>query len=183
LSEKHKLAEARQVDDRLLKILGTTFSLAMIALTVLCTSTLAQENNSAYTWLDKGNALAEKGDYEGAIKAFNMATELSPQDKHVWMTKGLLLAAHLSRYNESVEAYERALQIDPNDADAWFGKGAGLNKTGKYEEALQSLNRSIELDPKKVEAWKVKGDVLKALGHSADAEVAYAKARELGYEG
>jgi len=138
---------------------------------------------TAYSWIDKGNALVEQGNYEEAVKALDNATKLSPQDKHIWMSKGLILSAHLSRYNESIEAYERAIHIDPGEADAWFGKGAALNKTGRYEEAITSLDRAIELDPKSVAAWKVKGDALKALGHDTEADDAYAKARELGYQG
>ncbi len=140
-------------------------------------------DNSAYGWIDKGNALAEQGSYEEAVKALDNATRLSPQDKHIWMSRGLILAAHMGRYNESIEAYERAIQIDPEDADAWFGKGVALNKTGRYEEAIKSLDRATELDPKSVAAWKVKGDALKALCRNSEAETAFVNARELGYIG
>ena len=140
------------------------------------------EPESAYSWVDKGNAMAEQGNYDEAIKALDNATELDSQDKHIWMSKGLILTAHLGRYNESIEAYERAIQIDPNDADAWFGKGVALNKTGRYEEASQALNKATDLDPKLVAAWKVKGDALRALGRNSEADAAFAKAEELGYK-
>jgi len=140
------------------------------------------EPESAYSWVDKGNAMAEQGNYDEAIKALDNATELDPQDKHIWMSKGLILTAHLGRYNESIEAYERAIQIDPKDADAWFGKGVALNKTGRYEEASQALNKATDLDPKLVAAWKVKGDALRALGRNSEADAAFAKAEELGYK-
>jgi len=141
------------------------------------------ELDAAYNWVDKGNVLAEQGNYEEAIKALDNATELNPQDKHIWMSKGLIFAAHLGRYNESIEAYEWAIQIDLKDADAWFGKGAALNKTGRYEEAIQALNRATDLNPKLVAAWKVTGDALKALGRNSEADAAYDKAKELGYQG
>jgi len=141
------------------------------------------EPEAAYNWVDKGNALAEQGNYEEAIKALDNATKLNPQDKHIWMSRGLIFAAHLGRYNESIEAYERAIQIDPEDADAWFGKGAALNKTGRYEEAIQALNRATDLNPKLVAAWKVTGDALKALGRNSEADAAYARAEEMGYQG
>jgi len=139
------------------------------------------QDNTAYGWIDKGNALAEQGNYDEAVKALDNATKLSPKDKHIWMSRGLILAAHMGRYNESIEAYEMAIKIDPEDADAWFGKGAALNNTGRYEEAIKSLDRATELDPKFAAAWKVKGDALRALGRNTEADAAYAKARELGY--
>ncbi len=31
--------------------------------------------------------MAEQGNYDEAIKALDNATELDPQDKHIWMSK------------------------------------------------------------------------------------------------
>lgn len=137
---------------------------------------------TAYYWIDKGNALAEQANCDEAIKALDNATELSPQDKHIWMSRGLILASHLGRYNDSIEAYERAIQIDPGDADAWFGKGAALNKAGRYEEAIKCLEMATELDPKSAAAWKAKGDAQKAMGQVVNASMSFLVADKLGYQ-
>ena len=34
-----------------------------------------------------------------------------------------------------------------------------------------------------VKVWNLKGDALKALGRNSEADVAFAKAKELGYQG
>ena len=42
------------------------------------------------------------------------------------------------------------------------------------------MDEAIRLDPNRAEEWAAKGTVLKALGRSAEAEAAFAKAKELG---
>lgn len=44
-----------------------------------------------------------------------------------------------------------------------------------------SMDMATELYPKSAAAWKAKGDALIALGRQAEADRAYAKAKELGY--
>jgi Flp pilus assembly protein TadD len=43
--------------------------------------------------------------------------------------------------------------------------------------------KAIEIDPKMAKAWYLKGIVLKNLGRTNEAELALAKAKELGYKG
>ncbi|VVB72790.1 Photosystem I assembly protein Ycf3 [uncultured archaeon] len=70
---------------------------------------------------------------------------------------------------------------DSDLADAWLGKGLTLDKQGKDEEAVQDYDEAIRLDPSDAQTWNSKGLALAALGRSADADAAFARARELGY--
>ena len=54
---------------------------------------------------------------------------------------------------------------------------------GKTDEALNASDKVIELDPKFASAWYSKGTALKTLGRNSEAEDAFAKAKELGYQG
>ena len=36
-------------------------------------------------WLSAGNLLKQKGNYTGAIAAYNRALEIDPKDKQVWV--------------------------------------------------------------------------------------------------
>jgi Flp pilus assembly protein TadD len=58
-----------------------------------------------------------------------------------------------------------------------------LGNHGKYEEAIGAFNRAIDINPKYVEAWYNKGVALEKLGRNDEANVAFAKAKELGYMG
>jgi len=58
---------------------------------------------------------------------------------------------------------------------------AGLQ--GKYEERIEMSEMAIQLDPNLAVAWNNKGEALKLLGRTTEASAAYAKAKELGYNG
>jgi Flp pilus assembly protein TadD len=53
-----------------------------------------------------------------------------------------------------------------------------------YEEALVAYNETLRLgwQAKNAEIWQEKGEVLKALGRQGEADAAFAKAKELGYQ-
>ncbi len=65
----------------------------------------------------------------------------------------------------------------------WLNKGTALGSQGKYDEALKAFDETIRLDPKFAMAWNNKGKALEALGSTTEADTAFAKAKELGYEG
>lgn len=54
---------------------------------------------------------------------------------------------------------------------------------GKKDEAIQAYDKAIELDPKYAYPWNGKGNALKSLGHTAEANAAFKKAKELGFKG
>jgi Flp pilus assembly protein TadD len=62
-------------------------------------------------------------------------------------------------------------------------KGVALYDQGKYDEAIKCYNEVIRLDRNDAIAHYAKGVALKSLGRTSEADVAYAKAKELGYSG
>jgi len=67
---------------------------------------------------------------------------------------------------------------------AWKVKGVLLwRELKKYDEAVDAFDKALQINPKDPLTWMNKGDALKALGRKAEADEAYAKARELGYQG
>jgi tetratricopeptide (TPR) repeat protein len=87
------------------------------------------------------------------------------------------------KYDEAVEALNRSVELAPNFINAWWGRGGALNETGRYEAAIQSLDKYLEVNPENPAVWNDKGKVLQAQGRSSEAEAAFARARELGYQG
>jgi tetratricopeptide (TPR) repeat protein len=141
--------------------------------------------DDANLWNMQGQYLADQGRYEEAIEALDRATELSPQDEFMWISKGVILANVMGRYGESVEAYERALAIDPEDVGVWTLKGDALRNLGEYEGCIEAYDEVVEIDPESAYtayAWYGKGLALQALGMTSEADAAFSKATELGYE-
>ena len=108
--------------------------------------------SSPYDLFVKGLSFYEKKDYESALKAYNKAIELKPNDEGIWNNKGIVLK-HLGKHEDALKAYEKAIELKPNEAVMWYNKGSTLLKLGKFEEALKAFDKAIELDPNDSDAW------------------------------
>ena len=142
----------------------------------------SEDVEKAFVWFERAHLFAEEGDYNETMKALERAIELAPEDKNFWINGGVLLSAHLGRYEEALIYFDKGLQIDPEDVDAWFSKGSVLLTMERYDDALTSLDEVTDLDPNRSEAWYKKGQALEALGRSDEADLAFERARELGFE-
>ncbi|NLX39986.1 MAG: tetratricopeptide repeat protein [Methanothrix sp.] len=145
--------------------MNAKFAIALIALATLCTCAAAQ-GDTAEDWHQQGQELMENGSYEEALRAYDSAIELDPEDAGIWMGKGDT-QSRMGDYNESQKTYENALDLinesleaNPLDARGWFVKGELLDRLYRYDEALESYNRSLEIDPTDKEAWFEKGNTL-----------------------
>jgi superkiller protein 3 len=162
-------------------------------------------------WRGRSNALAGLGRYNESLQAFDKAIGLnSEKAPYAWTGKGDALLAS-GRYDEAIIAYDRALKLYPEFADAGIahaqkGKGDSLTKLGKREEALAAYGAAVGASDKAITAfnnatpldkaisftfdpypldqkfWDNRGIILKALGRTSEANVAFAKAKELGYQ-
>ena len=59
--------------------------------------------------------------YDEAIRAFDKAIEINPNDSDAWNEKGIALGK--LKYDEAIKAYDKAIEINPQDSNAWDGKG------------------------------------------------------------
>ncbi len=55
-------------------------------------------------------------------------------------------------------------------------------KIAPYDLALRCYDKAIEINPQYADAWHNKGDILKESGRTTEADAAFAKATDLGYE-
>jgi tetratricopeptide (TPR) repeat protein len=132
-------------------------------------------------WYNKGNALYKMSLFNESIESFDRVIEIDPQNAIAWSNKGGALY-DLGKSNESIKAYEMALELDPQLAGAWYNKGNVLYSLGNYNESTECYDRAIGLDPNFAWAWNDKGKTLKALHRDADAEAAFSRAKQLGYQ-
>lgn len=79
--------------------------------------------------------------------------------------------------------YVKILEIDPNFKYAWFNRGRmELELYEDYHAAIDFFDKAIEIDPQFAEAHHNKGVAYEMLGDKTNADICYAKARELGLE-
>ena len=93
------------------------------------------------------------------------------------------IASGMGRWDKAVESYDDILSRNQSNLQAWNNKAYALERQGKYNEAVKAYDEVIRLDPNYATAWNNKGDALKALGRTTEANAAFAKAKELGYNG
>ncbi len=97
-----------------MKFTKTAFFIGIILFVLTFCSCRDSECQTAEDWLNKGVSLEGQGDYRGAIKCYDRAIKLDPENLHYWNTKGLALA-HIERYKDSISCFDRALKIVPDD--------------------------------------------------------------------
>ena len=84
---------------------------------------------------------------------------------------------------EAVKAFANATRINPRDEISWKMMGVLLaSELHSYDEAAQAFDGALQINPNDAIVWNLKGDALKTLGRQAEADAAYAKAKELGFE-
>ncbi|MDD1748842.1 MAG: tetratricopeptide repeat protein [Methanothrix sp.] len=141
-------------------------------------------------WINKANALTmlnrtdeATGAYQEALNITNKSLMADPEDSDLWAEKGLLLH-NVGSSEEAVKAFANATHIDPMDEISWKMMGVLLaSELHRYDEAAQAFDGALKVNPEDAQVWSLKADALEALGKSAEAEAALAKAREKGYEG
>jgi tetratricopeptide (TPR) repeat protein len=93
-----------------------------------------------------GTALQQQGRYEDALKVFDKAIQLKPNDAELWRHLGDILM-QLARLDQALLTFGHVLKLDPDHKHARYKSGAILNQLGRHEDALAHLDRSNELLP------------------------------------
>lgn len=88
-----------------------------------------------------GVLVLKRGDYEGALKCFDVAAKLKPDFALTWFNRGLVLQS-LRRDEEALASYNRALEIDPECSQAKICRNqltTVTNNVGEAENAAAVL--------------------------------------------
>ena len=115
-----------------------------------------------------GNNASILNKSDEAIKAYDKAIEINPQNSAAWDNKGLALD-HLNKLDEAIIAYNKAIELDSHNSKSWYGKGIALGKLGKSDEATAAFDKAIELNSLDSMAWNGKGNVLSILNKYDEA--------------
>jgi tetratricopeptide (TPR) repeat protein len=69
----------------------------------------------------KGLALSGLSQREEAIKCYEEAHRINPQNTLAWKGKGSALGL-LGKDDEAIECFNKAIEINENDGEAWYCK-------------------------------------------------------------
>jgi tetratricopeptide (TPR) repeat protein len=93
-----------------------------------------------------GTTLQKQGRHEEALKVFDKAVQLKPDDAGLWRHLGDILL-QLARLDQALLTFQQVLTLNPDHQHALYRSGALLNQLGRHEEAIIFLDRSNELLP------------------------------------
>ncbi|HEX6750823.1 MAG TPA: tetratricopeptide repeat protein [Longimicrobium sp.] len=105
---------------------------------------------------------------ELALKAYDDALALNPDDAEVWHDRGTVLGL-LGRFEEALNSFERALLLSPQMCSAWVNRGVSLSFLDRNAEALESFDRALVLDANATQAWSNRGIILADLARYEEA--------------
>lgn len=122
----------------------------------------------------------EQAYYQQALVAYEQALKGDPSDTEALKGKGIALEA-LERYNEALDVFRQFVALTP-DSSIYTMMGDVFMKMNQGQEALVVYEQAIRYDEQYALAFHGKGRALKQLGKISEAERAYEKAKQLGYE-
>ncbi len=107
---------------------------------------------------NRGIAFKNKGDYERAIRDFDQAIGLNPNDTKALNNRG---AAHMNRgdYERAIPDFDKAIWLDPDYDIAFKNRGVAYMNMGKgdYERAIQDYDQFIRLNPESAFSLQTRG--------------------------
>jgi len=129
-------------------------------------------------WFEKGNIHEAAKEHEAAIKSYDQALQIKPDNRQAWNNRGKAIV-NLDRYEEAITSYDKALQIEPNYAPAWSNRGNALRNLGRYEEAIESYDKALQIEPTYHLAWNNRGHALRSLNRYEEAIASFDKTLEI----
>ncbi|NJL45921.1 MAG: tetratricopeptide repeat protein [Leptolyngbyaceae cyanobacterium SM2_3_12] len=92
-------------------------------------------------WYDRGEALANAGDYARALRCFEEASIISSLDPEALLYQAVCLI-HLDQPQKALAITDRLLSLAPNHPQGWLFRGVVLHRLGHYRAAYTSYDQA-----------------------------------------
>lgn len=106
----------------------------------------------AGSWGGRGVYFRLEKKYTKAIKDFNQAIALNPNEPMFYSNRGNIYF-DLAKNTLALQDYNTCIQLEPDNANALANKGAILGKQGQLQEAQNLISEAIKIDPNYVSAY------------------------------
>jgi tetratricopeptide (TPR) repeat protein len=113
--------------------------------------TIENPLDQATRLIDLGVSNYYKGNYYEALKNFEKALELDPNNSRGWYNRGLPLG-RLNLFKDAIDSYNKALRTDTNwgvsqPSSAWNNIGVSWYYLGEFNKSIQAFKKALEVDP------------------------------------
>ncbi len=134
--------------------------------------------NLAITFNNRGTGYSRKGEYDRAIRDFDAALRLKPDDASAFYNRGNAYAKK-GEYDRAIRDFDAALRLRPDDASAFYNRGIVYYGKGQYDQAIRDFTEAIRLKPDYTSAYGNRGLAYAKLRQRDKAIADYRKAIEL----
>lgn len=97
--------------------------------------------------LGKGQALLNLDSVEPALRCFEEALALEPNNAEALVKKGMAFEK-MQDWERALESYDRAIEADPSMTVAYLYRGGVCNRLQRYREALESYEQALRTEKK-----------------------------------
>jgi tetratricopeptide (TPR) repeat protein len=121
---------------------------------------------------------SETGDLEKAVKSFEQAVSLNPDNIAAIHLKGMALENY-GEFKRALIEFDRVIEIYPEFSEAWCIKGTTLKEMKLFSEAENAFRHVIKAQPSDARTWMIRGIAFAGIGNYENALVAYNKSLSL----
>ena len=101
-------------------------------------SGLASDHGVAVAYNNRGQLYRAKGDVENAIKDFDAAIKINPNDSASLYNRGSMLAER-GETDRAIADFDQSLKLNPNQATAYNDRGSALMTKGAADRAIAKI--------------------------------------------
>lgn len=101
----------------------------------------AAKDRAAKDYLKLGLIQATEGKHEAAVKSFQQALGLDPNNAEAHSLYGSALAK-VGKYSEAEAALRKAVALNPTYKEGWYYLGVFLEERGKKQEAEEAFAKA-----------------------------------------
>jgi len=132
-------------DQNLAMCKGDDVGRKMFGCTALIESGHETPETLAIVFLNRGNALAENGQFDTAIQDYDQAIKDNPQSAEAFWRRGFALEQK-GEFDRAIADYDNALKLDPNNANAFANRGHAHSHKKEFDPAIEDLTQAIKLN-------------------------------------
>ena len=125
-----------------------------------------------------GTALLNLKRHDDALRVFEKAAQLKPEDASLWNNLGNA-CIECGRPRDAITSFQRALAVDPAQWDSAYKAGLMLQQEGRFEEALTCLDICAKLKPDDAATLHIRAMALHGLKRFEEALVEDRRAHAL----
>ncbi|MCY4612600.1 MAG: tetratricopeptide repeat protein [Nitrospira sp.] len=127
-----------------------------------------EKHQFAYTEFYIGLTFQDQGKHEEAIKHYDEAIRINPQDADAYNNRGNAKFA-LGLHHDAIADCDRAIHINPQFALAYYNRGIAKRELGRHEAAITDHNEAIRINPQYAGAYNDRGIAKGMLGRYEEA--------------